>query len=354
MCAQACDMADDPPGKVPGPGEPEERPVSLYWQEDAREGREADAEASSGVVGLAPEELRGGVVIAPGVEKEANEERCREEEETETSPPAGQGAPPVGFASTQFEIPAAYAALASPSYHGSDKLQVIRACWDTEGIYVYQAHSEEVAEHAVEHQTFRGAPERLRWRPERNSWIKPSFAWMLYRSGFASKHGQHRILRIKLPHLAMAEILSRCRLVLCSKEAEASNDSCEAGGCKVQWDPERDARFQGQKGEPLELRSARAIQIMTRSDVLYSAVTIEDVTGLAHALGGAHKLRKEKDFKARIAELEPELPIETPYYPSLCHHSHCVRLGLAPGDNAKALTQLGIGKALCAVREKKR
>merc|ERR1740123_2829799 len=177
---------------------------------------------------------------------------------------------------------------------------------------------------------------------------------MMYRSGFASKHGQHRILRIKLPHLAAAEILSRCRLVLCSKEVDASNDSCEGGGCKVQWDPERDVRYQGQKGEPLELKSARAIQIMTRSDVLYNAISIEDMTGLAHALGAAHKLKKEKDFKARIVELEPELPVEMPYYPSLCNHSHCVRLGLAPGDNARALTQLGIGKALCTTRGKKK
>lgn len=41
--------------------------------------------------------------------------------------------------------------------------------------------------------------------------IKPSFAWVLYRAGYGFKDdNQERILKVKLPHEAVAEILSRC------------------------------------------------------------------------------------------------------------------------------------------------
>jgi hypothetical protein len=39
------------------------------------------------------------------------------------------------------------------------------------------------------------------------TWIKPSFGWMLYRSGYATKHRQESILKIKLTHQGFQEIL---------------------------------------------------------------------------------------------------------------------------------------------------
>jgi len=53
---------------------------------------------------------------------------------------------------------------------------------------------------------------------------------VLYRSGYGYKHNQQRVLKIKVSHDAMAEILSEC--------------SCKHGGGgskgRVQWDPARD------------------------------------------------------------------------------------------------------------------
>ena len=38
------------------------------------------------------------------------------------------------------------------------------------------------------------------WNPTRMTWIKPSFAWVLYRSGYGRKHNQTRVLKMKLSH----------------------------------------------------------------------------------------------------------------------------------------------------------
>ena len=42
------------------------------------------------------------------------------------------------------------------------------------------------------------------FNPTRMTWIKPSFAWVLYRSGYGRKHNQTRILKVKLAHEAVA------------------------------------------------------------------------------------------------------------------------------------------------------
>ena len=69
----------------------------------------------------------------------------------------------------------------------------IRALYDDETIAVYQAYSPEIAEPALAAGTF--VPP---FGMNRMTWIKPSFLWMAYRSGWATKPGQTRVLRIHL------------------------------------------------------------------------------------------------------------------------------------------------------------
>ena len=76
----------------------------------------------------------------------------------------------------------------------SSKVQVFNAEWDEEGVFVYQAFKDSIADWALENQRF-GGPE---FNPRRMTWIKPSFAWVLYRSEYARKDNQTRILKIKL------------------------------------------------------------------------------------------------------------------------------------------------------------
>ena len=102
-----------------------------------------------------------------------------------------------------------------------------RADFDKKGVNFYQCFKDSIADYALENQSFLGCPE---FNPTRMTWIKPSFGWALYRSGYASKNNQERILKIKLSHEAVAYLLSNCQ--------------CKEGGGgskgRVQWDPERD------------------------------------------------------------------------------------------------------------------
>ena len=91
----------------------------------------------------------------------------------------------------------------------TQQVQLFNAMWDDDGVYFYQAFRAEIADWALEHGTFKGCPQ---FNPKRMTWIKPSFGWMLYRSGYGHKPGQSRVLRVKLGHGAVAEILRMCKL----------------------------------------------------------------------------------------------------------------------------------------------
>lgn len=175
-----------------------------------------------------------------------------------------------------------------------------RAEYDDLGVYFYQAYREEIADYALEHQRF-GGPH---FKTERMTWIKPSFAWMLYRSGYASKHNS-RILKIKLSHDAVASLLSQCTW------------GRGEGGLpgRIQWDPERDL-YEGdpEKREPRKIPTGdRAIQIglggVLAKEYVESVVSIEDVTLLARRVGEAHERGLMDE------ELTKEMPDERPYVP---------------------------------------
>ena len=83
---------------------------------------------------------------------------------------------------------------------GNSDVNVFRAEWDEEGVYFYQAYNQLIADYALREQNFGGEG----WNPDRMSWIKPSLAWMLYRSRYGYKDkNQARILKIKLSHVTM-------------------------------------------------------------------------------------------------------------------------------------------------------
>ena len=179
------------------------------------------------------------------------------------------------------------------------------------------------------------------------TWIKPSFAWVLYRSGYAHKHNQERILKIKLPHEALRIILEEC--------------ACKHGGGgtlgRVQWDPARDLYSTDGK-VPRKMLRKRAIQIGMKGRIskfyVDSILCIEDVTSIAQEVEARHLAmasksgsnRKETETPAHIAEIMTEtisLPLERPYMPQ-CSEYHLRRLGVLAGDTARAVASLGRGK----------
>lgn len=117
--------------------------------------------------------------------------------------------------------------------------RVIRAVYDEHTITVYQAYSAVIALQAVRAQKF-VAPFKM----ERMTWIKPSFLWMMYRSGWAEKAGQEHILAIKIKREGWAWAMENACL---SHYIEGIHESKEAwkaalqqAPVRIQWDPEKD------------------------------------------------------------------------------------------------------------------
>jgi hypothetical protein len=210
-----------------------------------------------------------------------------------------------------------------------DAVNAFHADWDEEGVYFYQAYNDALAAWAVEHQTLGGPL----FKPDRMTWIKPSFAWMLYRSGYGRKHGQTTVLRVKLAHSAVAELLD--------------GSKCGHGGGgswgRVQWDPARDLAMSekvGQRWLPRRSLTQRAIQIGLKGALshLYvsSILSIEDMTPLARMVETAH-VGKEAAVRAEVARLEHLLPREREYIPT-CPADTLSRLRIAgPDDNTAGI-----------------
>lgn len=264
------------------------------------------------------------------------------------------------------------------------EVHVFRGQWDEQGVYFYQAYKPEIADWALQHGHFGGSA----WKPVRMTWIKPSFAWMLYRAGYGRKVGQERVLRIKLSHATVAEILRNCSLTthiggseerrsgkastsgkpgakVCDADTSAAPERSgeeevqaadigspaaaveppqdgqgkdrkpgDAGSGRVQWDPERDLLSAETNGrEPRKMLRTRAIQIGMRGSVsefyVENALSIEDVTELAQAVGDAHGLKTQADTQARMVALADRLPKERPYLPQ-CAPADLARLQMIP------------------------
>ena len=231
-------------------------------------------------------------------------------------------------------------------------VQIFEAQFDHEGVYFYQAYNYDIANWALEQQKFGGPLYNI----TRMTWIKPSFAWVLYRSGYGKKKNQTRILKIKLSHDTVAsELLFQLqnRLNLFDRnfiQGILSECRCGHGGGggngRVQWDPARDI-LEGEKGEPKKKYSRhRAIQIGVKGKLnefyVAQTISIEDVTELAHKVCQAHASKTPKE---EMAKLLPELPEERSYKPS-CSDEVLIDLGMLPGETAKAVARIGLGKAI--------
>ncbi len=137
--------------------------------------------------------------------------------------------------------------------------QHIMAKFDEETISVYQAYKPSIADYACEHQQFGGE-----FSFTRMSWIKPNFLWMMYRSGWATKEGQERILEIRIKRSFFEEILSLAVPSTYSAEqysAYASwQEAVSQSDVRLQWDPDHDPQ-----GKAL---ARRAIQLGLRGAIL--------------------------------------------------------------------------------------
>jgi hypothetical protein len=208
--------------------------------------------------------------------------------------------------------------------------QVFSAQFDEEGVFVYQAFNEKIADWAIAHQSL-GGPD---FNTARMTWIKPSFAWVLYRSSYGTKHNQTRILKIKIEHTALASLLNKCH--------------CKEGGGgskgRIQWDPARDI-MESEGRVPRKKMRERAIQIGLKGSLseeyVQNVIAISDVTNLSSRIRAAHQ---SKDQAAAMDALGSCLPLEESYTPR-CSLEVLERLGMAPGETASMVASLGRGKS---------
>lgn len=143
----------------------------------------------------------------------------------------------------------------------------IRADFDDSSIVVYQAFRPEIAKNAVRAQKFVAPFSRGRM-----TWIKPSFLWMMERSGWATKPGQEHVLAVRIRRAGWEEALSHAVL--------STADVTDAA-VVVQWDPERSLR--GDKLDHRSIQVGLGRRIVDRYVDAWT-LSITDLTARVHSM----------------------------------------------------------------------
>ena len=174
----------------------------------------------------------------------------------------------------------------------------IRAVFDEDTVTVYQAYSASIADAAVETGRF-VAP----FKRERMTWIKPSFLWMMYRCGWATKPGQERVLAIRMTRSGFEEALSLASLSHFDPDVYASPEAWQLrkteSPVRVQWDPERDSSLAPLPWRSIQIGLGRGVVDRYVDEWI---VDLRDVTPLVE------DLRSRRPADRRV-----DLPAEGPY-----------------------------------------
>ena len=178
----------------------------------------------------------------------------------------------------------------------------VRAAYTAETITVYQAYAAPIADAAVRAGTF--VPPFSR---DRMTWIKPSFGWMMHRSGWAGQPGQERILAIEISRDGFEWALAHSCLSHFTPGQHASREAwaaaMAAAPVRIQWDPDRSLT-----GTRL---ARRAIQIGLSGDAVHRYAdewirSLRDITATVHRIGQLVRA-------GRVAEASEGLPAERDY-----------------------------------------
>ncbi|WP_430781327.1 DUF4291 domain-containing protein [Actinoplanes sp. G11-F43] len=187
----------------------------------------------------------------------------------------------------------------------------IRAVFDDETVTVYQAYSPAIAESAVRAGRF--VPP---FRTTRMTWIKPSFLWMMYRCGWASKEGQERVLAVSITRAGFEWALANSALSHYVRGVHPDRATWQRllkrSPARVQWDPERDLRLRELPYRSLQL-GLGGEAVPRYVDEWTTGIT--DVTGLVREIRG---LLDDGDEVAASALLPSERPY--PLSPALADH----------------------------------
>ena len=151
----------------------------------------------------------------------------------------------------------------------------IRAVYDEQTITVYQAFNKHIAQSAVENQKFTSPPFKM----DRMTWIKPSFLWMMYRSGWGYKENQEHILAIRIKRSGFEWALKNSCLSHFDKSffstIEEWREKLKNSPVRIQWDPERDIFLNSLKHRSIQIGlSGIAVEQYINEWI----VSLEDIT----------------------------------------------------------------------------
>ena len=178
----------------------------------------------------------------------------------------------------------------------------IRAVYTDSTIRVYQAYNSTIAAEAVKNGTFGS-----HFSMTRMTWIKPSFLWMMYRSGWGEKEGQEHILAIDIKREGFDTAL-RSAVASSYREdmgitREQWQESIKSSDVRIQWDPEKDIH-----GNDLDCRS---VQIGLRGKAVHDYVYdwIVSLTDITEEVRRLDAMRKQG---IDISSLLPDEKVYTP------------------------------------------
>ncbi|WPO68377.1 DUF4291 domain-containing protein [Acinetobacter haemolyticus] len=185
--------------------------------------------------------------------------------------------------------------------------KVIRASQTSSTIRIYQAFSQDLVDYAFHNSGFINNPF---FKTTRMTWIKPSFLWMMYRSGWGLKdERQQRILGIDITKAGFDWALSHS----CSSHKPLDLSTEEWKKLKVetpvriQWDPERNLLL-----EPLKYRT---IQIGLSGVAIEHYINdwVTNITDLTHTAQEIYHLVLNR----KIEKAKKLLPEEKIYLPNI-------------------------------------
>jgi hypothetical protein len=181
----------------------------------------------------------------------------------------------------------------------------IRAVYDDDTVTVYQAYSPAIAVPAVRAGRF--VPP---FKRERMTWIKPSFLWMMYRCGWATKPGQEHVLAVSITRSGFEWALANAALSHYERDLHPDRVTWQRelkrAPVRVQWDPERDLRLRELPYRSLQLGLGGAA-VPLYADEWTTGIT--DVTGLVREIRGH---LDDNDETRAAALLPPERPYPLP------------------------------------------
>lgn len=180
----------------------------------------------------------------------------------------------------------------------------IRADYDRDTIVVYQAYNNAIANAAVAAQRF--VPP---FSFQRMTWIKPSFLWLMERSGWGTRSNQERILAVRITRSGWERALSMAALTSFTSRVHSSADEWSeqfgAAQVHVQWDPERSPQ-----GKKLDFRS---IQVGLSRHVIQAFVEewTTSITDLTQLVAKLKRLRAAGEYAAakRLLPKEKVYPV---------------------------------------------